>query len=515
MAHLPETDDDLDAPLPAGDPVVRAPKSMVVLPETPGFPRRMLVAIAFVGMLIGGTLGAAGLGIVYATNAPVEPGRTGRATARGTRAPNTAGGDAGTVLLALEADAGTAEVRPTGPEANYTSSTQRLGRGRTFPAVLRALRLPNALSVPVVRAMRAVVNMRSLQPGDTIVVMRDPASADQVRRVELRRSPTEVYAATVDDRGEWRAEHIEMTQSTVRVAAGFRVEGTLEDTLRAAHLQPDIVTRLQEVFPLLDLGRELRQGDVVRLIVQEDRLNGTFFRYTNVEAIEYRGAMGHRRAFHQSTGARSGDFYDSRGRTFDRGPLRPPVNPARVTSPFNPRRMHPVLRRIMPHQGTDFGAPMGAQVFAAADGTVTFAANSGPTGNLVRLSHPQLGVETGYAHLSRFAEGLRVGMHVRVHQLIGYVGSTGRSTGPHLHFSLKRGGQFIDAMTMCSIRRAVPQSVRAEFEQNVTRLTAELRAIRVAGDDPTPATEAPADETGDPATEPTEETPAQDAPPQE
>src|SRR4030095_13306655 len=119
--------------------------------------------------------------------------------------------------------------------------------------------------------------------------------------------------------------------------------------------------------------------------------------------------------------------------------------------------------KIMPHTGTDFGAPSGAPVGASSFGTISFIGYAGPSGNLVKIEHPG-GVETGYAHLSRFAEGLNVGDKVKRMQLVGYVGSTGRSTGPHLHFSAKRNNEFFDAETLnLDSMRILPAEERAAF----------------------------------------------------
>ena len=486
MAHLPDPVEDLDESLPASDPVVRAPKHIVVLPEPASYAIRTVAAIAMVGMLIGGSLGAVGIGIVYATQlrpssrprrAHISLGANGTATGTGLTAT-------GGIALVVP-DAGVAAsnaMRPTGSAAGYTLTQQRLGRGRTFPAVLRSLGIASDLAVNIIRSLRGLVNMRSLQPSDVVVAMRDPDGNNAIRRVELRRSETQVWAVSIAVDKTCSAERIEVTKTSTRLARGFLVGDSLESTLRAAGLQADIVPRLQEVFTSLDLGRELRRGDTVRLIVEEERLNGVFFRYTRIEAVDYRGAMGRRRAFHQRLSRTAGEFFDAQGFSTERGPLRSPVIPARMTSPFNLRRMHPVLHRVMPHLGADFGAPVGTPVYAAADATVLTVGAGGPTGNLVRLSHTALGVETGYAHLSRFAPGLHTGMHVRSRQLIGYVGSTGRSTGPHLHWSLKRNGQFIDPLTMYGGRRAVPAARRAEFEEAVARLSAELDGLRVDGE---------------------------------
>jgi hypothetical protein len=134
---------------------------------------------------------------------------------------------------------------------------------------------------------------------------------------------------------------------------------------------------------------------------------------------------------------------DGKGRTFGKSRWARPVAGAGVSSRFNPKRFHPILKRIKPHNGTDFGAVVGTPILAAAAGDVTFVGPAGPNGKMVRINHGG-GYETGYSHLSRFAKGLHAGEHVEQKTVIGYVGSTGRSTGPHLHFSAKRAGRFID-----------------------------------------------------------------------
>ena len=130
-------------------------------------------------------------------------------------------------------------------------------------------------------------------------------------------------------------------------------------------------------------------------------------------------------------------WYDAKGRQPYHGGWRSPVPLARITSRFNPHRMHPVLHVVMPHNGVDFAAPVGAPVYATAAGMVTSVGPAGPCGNRVEIAHPG-NIQSIYCHLSRFAAGLHVGHHVEQRQLIAYVGQTGRVTGPHLHFGIRR-----------------------------------------------------------------------------
>jgi hypothetical protein len=170
-------------------------------------------------------------------------------------------------------------------------------------------------------------------------------------------------------------------------------------------------------------------------------------------------------------------YYDADGRAPFEGGWRKPVKDAPVTSPFNLKRLHPILKKVRPHLGIDFGAPTGTPVGAASYGTVTVAAYVGPTGNLVKIEHAN-GIETGYAHLSRFAEGLKVGDKVKRLQVIGYVGSTGRSTGPHLHFSARRNGEFIDPATLrLDSMRTLPKDSRGAFGEVKAKYDALLDSI--------------------------------------
>ncbi len=187
-------------------------------------------------------------------------------------------------------------------------------------------------------------------------------------------------------------------------------------------------------------------------------------------------------------------WYDAKGRQPYRGGWRTPVPLARIASRFNPHRMHPVLHVVMPHNGVDFAAPVGARVYATAAGVVTSVGFDGPCGNKVEIAHAG-GMSSVYCHLSRFAAGLHVGLHVEPRQLIAYVGQTGRVTGPHLHFGIRRGGTFIDPLTLrFDGVNVVPRAQRDDFDRRRAALDAELDDI------PLPAAAGSSPETTEPET---------------
>jgi murein DD-endopeptidase MepM/ murein hydrolase activator NlpD len=154
------------------------------------------------------------------------------------------------------------------------------------------------------------------------------------------------------------------------------------------------------------------------------------------------------RAFYSflAPGSTRQDWFDADGKSARRFLMKTPINGARLSSGFG-MRLHPVLGYSRMHRGTDFAAPIGTPILAAGEGVVLRAGPFSSFGNYVRIRHGN-GYETAYAHMSRFARGLRAGMRVRQGQIIGYVGTTGRSTGPHLHYEVLRGGQQINPMSL-------------------------------------------------------------------
>lgn len=489
---LPSRDDFDDDVSPANDPVVRMPKRMYVPPPEPeaqgATGARGIFLIAGVGATLGAALGALGLAIVWTTLDPLRPPPAARPVALARRVVEPAATPPPSFALDLDASAPTEPPPPAGPA--FDVSQERLG-ARTLAAALRSLRLTPADAQGVIRALQPLVNMRALQASDRVATMRDQINRE-VRRVEYRREPTLVWAAIREPEG-WHGERVEVTMTSRRIAAGFRVTGSLSATLAMSHLQPDMSARLGEVFTGMGLAPHILAGDVLRLIVDEERMNGQFYRYGRVLGIDYRGAYGHRRAFWVGIGPTRGDFFDAQGHTFERGPLHSPVPGARLSSLFNPRRMHPVLHVIKAHNGVDFAAPEATPIYAAADGLIATVGDAGPSGNLVTVNHPTLNVATGYAHMSRFAPGLRPGMRVHAGQLLGYVGTTGRSTGPHLHFSTRRAGAFIDPMTLMGIRRTIAQEARLMFDAQSAQIGRALDRITVDG---VTLDDAPAAETG-------------------
>ena len=207
----------------------------------------------------------------------------------------------------------------------------------------------------------------------------------------------------------------------------------------------------------IDFNNDLRRGDRFSLLYEEvfreERFGSesdddlSFSRYGDVLAAEFINDGRRLQAFRfHVPGEPEAQYFDEQGRSMKRLFLRSPFRfEPRITSRFSYRRVHPILGGVRPHLGVDYGAPTGTPIIAVATGTVVSAGRSGGSGNMIRLRHTN-GYETYYLHLSRFARNIRSGARVFQGQEIGYVGSTGLSTGPHLDYRMRKNGTFVNPL---------------------------------------------------------------------
>ncbi len=190
----------------------------------------------------------------------------------------------------------------------------------------------------------------------------------------------------------------------------------------------------------LDFNRDLRLGDRFEVLFERILLDGEFHKVGSILALSYDNGS---RTLEAYKFGGKGGHYDGEGRPLRKLFLRSPLRYSRVTSGFSSRRFHPVLKRYRPHYGVDYGAPVGTPVRVTGNGVVRFAGWDSGGGKTVEVRHPN-GYLTAYLHLSRFAQGVRPGARVVQGEVIGYVGSTGLSTGPHLDYRMQRNGRWIN-----------------------------------------------------------------------
>jgi murein DD-endopeptidase MepM/ murein hydrolase activator NlpD len=381
---------------------------------------------------------------------------------------------------------------PVGPAPRVVGRYERtFGKALSFGDALRKSGgLDGTEADEVVAALTGVMDFRHSHPADTFVIERGPDA--RLARLEYRAAPTIRYEATRDpDTGALRGRQVQLQIETRHVERGGVVQGALGDALEGLELGRALSGVFADVFAgKVNFSTETRNGDTFRVLLDEEHVDGAFLRYGTIYALEYQGEKtGTVRAFWHESKATQGDFFDEQGRALHGGWLRTPLRYDHVSSGYGVR-FHPVLKRKLAHDGIDYAAQVGTPVRAAAAGTVRTVGMHGANGNLIAIVHPH-GYESFYAHLSRFMPGLKPGMRVKQRQQIAYVGSTGRSTGPHLHFALKRNGRFVDPNSQLN-GPGLPLAARElpEYKLRVRELLAKLAKIPL--EQPAPVTPPPA-----------------------
>lgn len=364
--------------------------------------------------------------------------------------------------------------------------THVLAAGETLSGVLSRAAITGRELSGLLLALAQHENPRRLTAGAEVTVRRWIYNGAP-RAVEVRLNADSTLRLARHDVG-WDGELLITPTETDTVYAAGTIEAgrTLYEALVyeegsrvPASERVTLVMSLAEVYQYkIDFTREIQPGDTYRLVYErEARPDGTA-RTVRILASELTNQGKLFPAFWYEGGDERG-YFDEQGRSLRDGFLRYPVS-YRITSSFSLRRYHPVLGIYRAHTGTDFGAPTGTPVKATATGTVVFAGVNGGYGNVVDIRHAG-GYMTRYAHLSRFAAGVRVGTKVSQEQVIGYVGATGLATGPHLHYELRHNGRPLDART-AELPKGVPLEGRylAEFRGIVTERAGLLQQATVA-----------------------------------
>jgi murein DD-endopeptidase MepM/ murein hydrolase activator NlpD len=383
------------------------------------------------------------------------------------------------IEVALPAPAATpAPPPPPPPPERFETATLRLGRDQTIGQVLPRLGLSAAESGAVVAALQPLFPCRKARAGDQLVVERR-AGEKALHRFTYRQGRADEWLVSRALDGSLVAAKrpVELSTEVARVAV--TVAGSLYESLDRTEEDPSLAVLAADVLAWdVDFYRDVRAGDRMKVLVEKTAADGRFLRYGEVLAIEYEGsAAGKKRLFRWTAPDGQVSYFDDEGQSARRGFLKTPLKFARVTSGFG-NRNHPMLGYQAAHMGIDYGAPTGTPVWAVGDGVVRQAGWNGGCGNSVTIRHRN-GLETLYCHLSSVATS--AGKPVSQKQVIGAVGSTGLSTGPHLHYAVLRGGAYMNPAQLKVPRDApVKESWRPAFKAAVGPLAARLDGEPVA-----------------------------------
>ncbi|NBC33054.1 MAG: peptidoglycan DD-metalloendopeptidase family protein [Alphaproteobacteria bacterium] len=331
-----------------------------------------------------------------------------------------------------------------------------------------------------VAALETAFDPRDLQIGQEVrLLLEHHGHSTSLTGLEIMPDVDRLVVVSRDDADGFVAETIANDLETRRVAAaGIITESLAADAERAGVPYAVLHPLIRMFAHRLDLQRNLQQGDAFEILFERDHHeDGSVARLG--PAVYGRLVSNDRDlpVYRFETADGFVDWYDREGESFRRALLRTPLDNARMSSGYGMRR-HPILGYTRMHQGIDFAAASGTPIVAAGDGRVEIAGRRGGYGNYVRLQHNGR-LSTAYAHLSRFAAGIRPGARVRQGQVIGYVGSTGLSTGPHLHYEVLVNGSQVNPLSVdLPVGRTLEGADLAAFRDmvdGIERRFAELR----------------------------------------
>jgi len=384
------------------------------------------------------------------------------------------------------------QIQPVAPseseapsEARYELALQ-LQRGDTVEEMLDDVGVPDADRKEIADALKKLLKKNRLAVGETITLslqtLPDAPDAPRVLSLLVRPRPEREYTITRNEDGSYAGEEkiYEVGPRIVRVATR-RIGSLQESGLKAGAPAEAVAEFIKALSYDVDFQRELKSGQPFSLLLEQRvTSDGRVIHPGRLLAGEL--TLAKRTvtviAFQPWGGVRQ--FYTPDGNSVVRAFLRTPMDASRISSGFGVRR-HPILGYSAMHTGVDFAAPPGTPILAAGSGRVVTAGNNGGYGLYVALAHTAE-IETAYAHMSRLGPGIKPGVPVRQGQVIGFVGSTGLSTGPHLHYEFHRHGRAVNPLTQrASLRARLMGKDLAKFQGLVRQYRTKLKTAPAIG----------------------------------
>ncbi len=288
----------------------------------------------------------------------------------------------------------------------------------------------------------------------TLIVEHD--SLKSIRALVYEPNPIEYYIFHLKDSMRVEAGHREVNIKEKEVAGV--IGSSLSETIDKLGISHELTNRFVDIFAWQVDFQRLQKGDRFKLFYEEQQVDGQPIGIGKILGIyfEHFGEPYYAIPFDQGDGV---DYFDEEGKSLRKALLKYPIEFTRISSRYNLRRFHPIAKVVRAHKGTDFAAPAGTPIRTVGDGIVSEAQYNGNNGNYVKIRHNDT-YTTQYLHMSRIASGLRPGVRVKQSEVIGYVGSTGLATGPHLCYRFWRNGVQIDALR---VELPPSQPIRNEF----------------------------------------------------
>jgi murein DD-endopeptidase MepM/ murein hydrolase activator NlpD len=362
--------------------------------------------------------------------------------------------------------------------ALHTVSEGKVGRQDTFYDILVSRGVTPREVSEVVAAAKPVFDLSKIRVGNSYRLGFDASGNLALLEYEI----DDRRLVRVDRNGASFSASMEEIDYEIRESAvSAEVNSSLYDSLVSQGESPLLAIKLAEIFAWdLDFNTDLRKGDRFSLVMERKYRKGEYVRDGRILAAEFvnRGRVFRAIYFKGATGR--GDYYTDDGRSLRKQFLKAPLRYSYISSGYSRKRLHPILKKYRPHQGVDYAAPRGTPVVAIGDGKVIWAGKKGWNGIFVKLKHNGT-YTSSYGHLSRLGKGIKKGVRVEQGQVIGYVGSTGMATGPHVDFRIRKYDKYVNPLKLeMPPAKNVPKEEFVAFATLRDRMLARLMQPKVS-----------------------------------
>ncbi|MCL2484950.1 MAG: M23 family metallopeptidase [Endomicrobia bacterium] len=339
------------------------------------------------------------------------------------------------------------EYTPIPPDYEIDIDVVNIERGDIFASTFEKTKISKEGAEEITKELRKSVNLGRIVQGDFYKIVYSP-SGEWTHFWYYPRG-LDYYSIKKSSDGSIISQKKALASSVEIIKASGKIETSLWEAMSSAGIPANIIMSFADIFAWqLDFLTDPRKGDTFKVAYETTYIakkNTTL--NSRILAAEYKTSSKNYNAFYFKTKEGDAGYFDKDGKSVKSAFLKAPLQFKRISSHFSRARFHPVLKFIRPHLGIDYAAPTGTPVSTIGDGVVTMAQRNGGFGNYVEIKHSN-GYVTSYGHLSKYGKGIKKGVRVSQGQVIGYVGTTGVSTGPHLDFRIKKDGKFFNYLTM-------------------------------------------------------------------
>ena len=335
--------------------------------------------------------------------------------------------------------------KPTFNTPIVMNKTLTVEKGSTLGEVMEKTGLSGDAYFSAMKAIQKHIDPRDLKPGQVVKAEVEIFQNKQtIKSIIYELSSLKSVSLSPNEAGLYTAQKIERPVEVKTYAATTTIDNSIYADLGAQDVPDGIINRLIKAYSWsVDFQRDIWGGEEIEVLYEtKETDDGSYVRSNRLlyAKLKLRNKEMPIYLFEKEEGYFN--YFDPTGQSIKRALLRTPLDGGRISSKYGMRK-HPVLGYNKMHKGVDFAAPTGTPIYAAGDGTVERASRFGAYGHYIRIRHNN-SFKTAYAHLSRYAKGIKAGKRVKQGQVIGYVGSTGRSTGPHLHYEVIKAGRQVN-----------------------------------------------------------------------